>query len=267
MEYIYAAMAVMSFLGALGGGNQRYYGPDLPSYIPPDYGPINEQTETTEWQDNLRNQLMTEYYGGDMTGYAGRPNLTGTVQSDRYMDEQMKIVNDSEKEFPADLSQYYLDRGMESGDQVAGAQAELGNLYDQRKLDINSKAQDIYALTLGQILGEVGPVGNQAGQMTGLAAQASQMENQRRDQAYQTAMQRYAQSQQQYAQPTVWDALGSTLPYVGMLVGSASGTPNANAYQSSAQPWLDAYAPYTGGAGFNPSTTGPNQYYTGYFKQ
>lgn len=271
MDYIMAAMAVISLVSGLysshSAGDRDNSSPSLPSLIPPDYGPIEAQTETVAWQDQLRNQLMTEYYGGDATGgYAGRPALTGTAQSDKYMREQMGIVNNSEKAFPADLSQYYAERGMESGDQVAGAEQELGNLYEQRKLDINSKAQDIYALTLGQILGEVGPIGNQAAMMTGLASRQGMMQNQQRDQAYQIAMQRYAQAQNQYQQPTTWDTIGAVLPYVGMLAGSLSGPANQNAYQSTTQPWLDTYTPYTGGAGFNPSTTGPNQYYTGYFK-
>lgn len=219
--------------------------PDLPGYIAPDLGPLNEQAAFTDYQDATRNKLLSEYFGGSQAG--GRTTFGGQKPSRHYRKVQEGLLESSATDFSPELAEYLAARGMDSGDQVQGAQQELGDTYEQRSREINAKSHDIYALTLGSLFGEVSDTGLRAAQMAGAVGQASQMENARRDQSYNSAMQKW---QYEQGKPNTWGTVGQLLPQLGMMLGGMN-YGGANTYYGQAQTMQP-------GINYNTSVNGPS---------
>ena len=243
MDIFSALMAVIGLISAASAGSNNG-APDLPGYTPPDYGPLEEQNKFTTYQDKTRNELLKNFYGATMDG--GRPSFGGDKPAAQYREAQTNILNDSEAGFGSGLSDYFAARGVNPGDQVQGAQQELGTTYDQRAREINAKSHDIYALTLGNLFGEVSDAGQQSAQLTANIGMANQTENNRRDQSYQQAMARW---QYEQSQPTTLGTIGAMLPYLATLYNG--GTGGSSPYYNAAN-YPSNYAAGSGGSAYTP---------------
>lgn len=231
MEWITAILGILSFISSMsrGDGNR----PAMESYVKPDLGPLNEQAAFVNYQDKTRNALLAEYYGGTLDSN-GRVLATGRLPRKQYLDAQQGVLDESTQNFSPELAEYYASRGMDPGDQVQGAEADLNQTYDQRRREIDAKSKDIYSLTLGTLMGEVSDAGYQSAQIVGNMAQANAMENQRRDQSYQQAMSRWQYEQNK---PNTAEAIGRLLPTL----------------------WA-AYSQGGGGGGYDAGSAGSNAY-------
>lgn len=65
MDYVYLAlMAASAIYGAYSTENAAKKRPQNPQLTPPDYGALNEFSGLTDWQNDVRSNLLSEYYGG-----------------------------------------------------------------------------------------------------------------------------------------------------------------------------------------------------------